>query len=594
MLYTLHSYISRELAKVFAIAALSLTLVLALCGLLQPLRSQGVSAMQLFQYLFYFIPVTMTFSLPVAALLAATLVYGRLSADNELIACRASGIGMWTLIMPGIALGVFVMISNLLLSNWFIPICAQKATLTIKGDIQDIAFNKLRVDRQLIWKGVVVTTAHVERQADGGIRLIRPTFTLAGRRKEDRLEKIICCREALIWFDREAGTITVRPKDAVGMLWHSGDATARAEDLPFSRPVPQLTRDSVSFKTYGELLALRAFPEAYFRVKGKLDPCRRAVAQKMLYEDIREALESAARSYEMRYEMEAGETLFQPGLRPADGGRIEPATEVVRPLGDAVVWAASAQPRKQDDPTAGLVLGRGWPDGPHASSGLPRRPRPSVVITLIRPARPGQAEPMCVRYRAGKAELKVVLREEESVPRVAVQFGPDYWSSEEPVSVDPLCEWRPGEVHHTTQEKIERLLPVSRLADRVGALGREQIESALPASSDLRKNLRASVDQLRRDIVAELHSRGAFSVAGLVLVVLGAALGVIFRSGHVLVAFGLAAVPAIFAMIMVVMGNQLATNNRSSLQPLGLAFIWSGNVLTVVLNVWVYARMLKH
>lgn len=98
MLYTLHSYIFRELAKVFTIAALSLTLVLSLGGLLQPLRQNGVSALQLFQLILYSFPMMMTFSLPVSALLAATLVYGRLSADNELIACRASGVSMWTLI----------------------------------------------------------------------------------------------------------------------------------------------------------------------------------------------------------------------------------------------------------------------------------------------------------------------------------------------------------------------------------------------------------------------------------------------------------------------------------------------------------------
>ncbi len=45
MLYTLHGYILRELAKVFAVAAFSLTVILSLGGLLKPLREQGVQAM---------------------------------------------------------------------------------------------------------------------------------------------------------------------------------------------------------------------------------------------------------------------------------------------------------------------------------------------------------------------------------------------------------------------------------------------------------------------------------------------------------------------------------------------------------------------
>jgi len=56
-----------------------------------------------------------------AALFAGALVYGRLTSDNELDACRASGISLLTLVYPGLALAIIVAIANLLLSFHVMP-----------------------------------------------------------------------------------------------------------------------------------------------------------------------------------------------------------------------------------------------------------------------------------------------------------------------------------------------------------------------------------------------------------------------------------------------------------------------------------------
>ena len=106
MVFTLHRYVLRELLKVFALAALALTLMLSLGSLLRPLQDYGVGPEQVIRLLGYFLPITLTFVLPIAALFAASLVYGRFASDNELDACRASGIGLWTLIYPGLVLGL--------------------------------------------------------------------------------------------------------------------------------------------------------------------------------------------------------------------------------------------------------------------------------------------------------------------------------------------------------------------------------------------------------------------------------------------------------------------------------------------------------
>ena len=87
---TLHAYILRELLKAFGLTVLALTALFTMGGgLYNILKFEGVSATDLFSVLPLMIPVAVTITMPVAAIFAATITYGRLAADNELVACRA-------------------------------------------------------------------------------------------------------------------------------------------------------------------------------------------------------------------------------------------------------------------------------------------------------------------------------------------------------------------------------------------------------------------------------------------------------------------------------------------------------------------------
>src|SRR5271157_2057516 len=106
MVFTLHRYIFREVIKVFILATVALTLMMSLGSILRPVQEFGVGPAQVLRLMIYFLPVTLTFVLPMAALFATTLVYGRLANDNEIDACKASGISAFTLVYPGFILAV--------------------------------------------------------------------------------------------------------------------------------------------------------------------------------------------------------------------------------------------------------------------------------------------------------------------------------------------------------------------------------------------------------------------------------------------------------------------------------------------------------
>src|SRR5947207_598596 len=91
-------FVSRELIVnvLFAIAVLSLVLVVGniFRKLLPLLVNHNVPMEYLISYIAYVLPFSLIFTIPWGLLTAILLVFGRLSADNELIAMRANGVSV--------------------------------------------------------------------------------------------------------------------------------------------------------------------------------------------------------------------------------------------------------------------------------------------------------------------------------------------------------------------------------------------------------------------------------------------------------------------------------------------------------------------
>ena len=296
MILMLHRYIFRELFRVFALATVALTLMLSV-GLLVPIiQDYGVSPGQIIHLLGYFLPITLTFVLPISALFASSLIYGRFAADRELDACRASGVSMWTLVYPGLTLAVLVAVANLVLSFYVAPAFVHRSEKTVKANAEQILFRNVQK------KGFfTIPDSQYRIYADRAVpknNLLDGVIVVDGR--EEKASRLFIAERAKVQIDthRTYNEATVTLQDAwrfyEDSFFYEGNAT-------ISRTFPPLLTDDIKFQEIEQLKQIQADKMTFYPIWELAMKARDQIAVEMLAEDINRRM---TRSKEEYYQLE--------------------------------------------------------------------------------------------------------------------------------------------------------------------------------------------------------------------------------------------------------------------------------------------------
>ncbi|MDR1474610.1 MAG: LptF/LptG family permease [Endomicrobium sp.] len=141
MVKKIHSYIIKEFLHsfIFGVVIFSFLLILNFVfDMMDLLIGNGVAFLLVLKIFIFFLPNVLTLSIPMAVLFGALLSYGKLSADNEITAIKAAGLGYKTLTMPIILFACCLSLFLIFFNHFFAP----ELNSNLKVYFQEVAKTK--------------------------------------------------------------------------------------------------------------------------------------------------------------------------------------------------------------------------------------------------------------------------------------------------------------------------------------------------------------------------------------------------------------------------------------------------------------------
>lgn len=522
--WTIQRYIFREMSKTFVLSAAVLTGALGLGGgVHQMLELKEATPWQVLQLMALVLPVAGALTLPIAALFSAAATYGRLSADNEFIACRSGGINLHVLFLPALVLGVVSAAITFVCMSLIIPRMVLNLTEIVSNNpatwIQQRLHRPqgLKIENHRIYADHIETddlgtihmsgVAFVETHGDAWVRYgtaqnIRLRFDRAGQRL-----RIGGTMTGLTLFDRK--------EDQFSQV---GEQQISAPDVPF------LLQHEIKFLTLGELLHYGRNPQTWPPAVEVIERLRMTLGRYAIQNSI-------VRTWEKDRKIVLG----------GDPQFVVTGTELARvPEDDSVEISNAVIEETRGDIRRRYLVKR-------------------AVLEPVRSETPGQGE---IRIEGYNVTVQEGAR---SLERARETIGP---ASVAIAAVDQIAN-----------RGIDELL-----ASDSPALASETIQKR-------QKEARAWIEGTYRRIIATINERAAFTFSVLVLVILGAGLGIVFRGAHAATAFGISFIPSMLVIVLIVTGKQMAQNESTF--STGLGTMWLGIVIVGVLDVWTLSRWVR-
>lgn len=553
---TLHWYILRELLRIFMVTSSVLTTILAFGGTFRPLTKEGLTLLQLLRVLTDLMPAMLAYSIPLAALFAAVIVYWRLATDNELTGARASGVSYVSLVMPAVVLGLAVGFVDMAFVGYVVPRFLQKTSQVVQMDAASMLLHNVdqRQPFNLQNKFVIyansayrIPTPQNQQPPPGVTRKIIQLRGLAAMPlRNGQPSSIIIARAANVIID----TNRARNEVSVGVQLADGTAFNPTSLQQIHGTIRYLPPDGRP-ELIGSLLDSKPKFLDLFRL-AKLDrnPLLLPRIARNFHTLLRELeLQSIAKWYLQQ---------FQPG-KPV---------RLTRRHGVAIVQS----------PTATLT-------GMHrhllltAARGVP------VEVKIVHHGRVTQI------YLADRGKLLVsrqeLNQEAATTPGARASYVADLKLSgnvrEKNIGLDSRFHAGPPLI------VISSILPV--LPD-TGIPAIPAAHKASPVVAQLIARIHQQESRLRRQILSEFQSRASFAFSCIVLVILGTALGIILQGRNPLAVFVIGVVPAMILVLLINTGREMIARTPNSDIP-GTVVIWAGNAIILILNVVIYSRLLK-
>jgi lipopolysaccharide export system permease protein len=140
-------YILWDVLKMFALMLIAMTMVISLVFVGQKLVSEGLGYLAVAKLLPYIFLIALQFSVPATLLFAVCCVYGRVSADNEIIALKSAGVSPNRVFRPAIALGFALSVPSVWLNDIAVSWARPAMQQVILRSIEEVVYLGLSATR---------------------------------------------------------------------------------------------------------------------------------------------------------------------------------------------------------------------------------------------------------------------------------------------------------------------------------------------------------------------------------------------------------------------------------------------------------------
>ncbi len=519
---------------------MAFTVVIAIFVIIDKAREHSLSASETLFIFGLTLPIVLTLTMPIAALFAATIVYGRFGQDNELMACRASGINTLTLLEPALILGSVVTVICLLLNSFVAPKLAVSGELAIRAGVRDIAFHALKKDGFRQWKKFIIYADRVLPEQDRLSGVI-----VLDRSDPDDLHVLVASDAKLaLTTDKGKAFAQINLVDPTVFSVQSKQIVREAFQQTPPIEMPSEFEYKPAFFDWKQLLSIRRDPSKHPSIRKELISLRRNHCKVLLAEQVVADIASP-RGYtsltdgKFEYQVRSPIAVVDPKGRALLAGETVPGGQV-RPVEVTVLRHGVILQRITAD--SGEIEATWLGDLPVAEADWLVKiemPNTAMVHDVGMDSRPRRRE----GWKYGRLELPVSVQNQLAQIDLA-----DIFAADEAVTGDG-----------TSKNKMLQ-----------------------------RKNRR--VDRMLGKVTAEIHGRLAYGLSCLLLVPLGATLGLIFRDGQTISAFALSIAPASGMILMIYMGRRLIENPDAP-EILGLAALWGSSLVLAVIDVVIYWRL---
>lgn len=529
----LHRYILKELLRTVLLTTVVLVTVIAFGAAIKPLASGLLTPIDMAKYIVLAVVPMLQFALPFAAGFGATLVFHRLTTDNEILAAAAGGLNYSAILRSVLALGIVLILVMLVLVHSVIPRFWVLLNRTVAEDASRLFITSLERGEAFRMQDMeIYADAFEERtDADGGRQILLAPVAAAELDDRGRIERDVTAERAVVEFVRRSENTWLLISLENVIVFDRADGTLAAAPRMQPDPIllPSTLRSSPKFMTLGALQDLRDDPGNFREIVGpRLD-----LAATLTMDEVWQKIAN-------RVEAHGELKLSRPDLRLVIEAESFTNGRLRRASGDPVrvtEYRNGAPVRMIEADRATLSAG---------ASGAE-----SIANDLL-------LECVDTRVIPAEAEAESYRRQHVTFTGISADVTPTNFAE---APLDELVQ-----------------------AARVAAAENPAVERRLIRLEEERQDL-------DWEIQSRIMQRFALSGTGFLLLLLGSLLAIHLKYSLPLTIYLWAFLPSIANILLISGGDQMMRDGHVII---GTIVMWSGNAAICVMILFVYARVARN